>query len=119
MLRNQQQQQRQIAAQRATMPKLSNKQLFDLLRIHEENLAALRDCATKPSKHEQDLYENMCKAMSQRYSIKLSPIGMRSQVWRLKERVERKVNAAAWYELSIISEFFVLANPDLPTKRSC
>lgn len=89
-------QQRQIAAQQATMPKLSNKQLFDLLRIHEENLAALRDCATKPPKHEQDLYDEMCKAMQQRYNIKLSPMGMRSQVWRLKERVERKVNAAAW-----------------------
>jgi hypothetical protein len=50
MLRNQAQSRSSVAAR---MPKLSNKQLFDLLRVHEENLAALRDCATKPAKHEQ------------------------------------------------------------------
>ncbi|KAI6192345.1 hypothetical protein M3Y97_00327600 [Aphelenchoides bicaudatus] len=94
MLRNQAQSRSTVAAA-SRMPKLSNKQLFDLLRIHEENLAALRDCQTKPPKHEQDLYDNMCKAMQQRFNIKLSPIGVRSQIWRLKERVERKVNAAA------------------------
>ncbi|KAI6231703.1 hypothetical protein M3Y95_00409700 [Aphelenchoides besseyi] len=77
------------------MPKLSNKQYFDLLRVHEENLAALRDCPTKPAEYEQDIYEKMCKAMQQRFQLKMSPIAMRSHVWRLKERVERKVNAAA------------------------
>ncbi|KAI6210105.1 hypothetical protein M3Y96_00292300 [Aphelenchoides besseyi] len=77
------------------MPKLSNKQYFDLLRVHEENLAALRDCPTKPAEYEQDIYDKMCRAMQQRYQLKMSPIAMRSHVWRLKERVERKVNAAA------------------------
>ncbi|KAI6232780.1 hypothetical protein M3Y99_00989300 [Aphelenchoides fujianensis] len=77
------------------MPKLSNKQYFDLLRVHEENLAALRDSPNKPAEYEQEIYEKMCKAMQQRFGVKLSPIGMRSHVWRLKERVERKVNAAA------------------------
>ncbi|KAI6172832.1 hypothetical protein M3Y98_01017200 [Aphelenchoides besseyi] len=71
------------------MPKLSNK------HVHEENLAALRDCPTKPAEYEQDIYDKMCRAMQQRYQLKMSPIAMRSHVWRLKERVERKVNAAA------------------------
>ncbi|CAD5231051.1 unnamed protein product [Bursaphelenchus okinawaensis] len=77
------------------MPKLSNKQYMGLVNVHEENLADLSKCKEEPPFFQKQVYDTMCKSVHQKLNLKLTPISLRSHMGKLRQRVERKVNAAA------------------------